>query len=112
MIPAQAQVQVPHAQPLPQAAAAEDEASSVAVAHLQSQIDALQAQFFQLALARQIAIAPEVHRVNTRTLADITAFRTKQIVRFNEVYDRLPYRLAECLLNDVQQHVTRFIRSI
>ena len=90
---------------------AEDGAGCDAVAQLQRQIDALQAQLFQLAVARQMAITPEVHYVNTSTLPDITAFKAKQVVRFNEVYKRLPYRLAECLVNNVQQHVTRFIYS-
>ena len=110
MIPAQAQVQAPsHDQPLLQAAAAEDNAGCDAVTQLQSQIDSLQAQLFHLAVARQVALSPAEHYVGASTPDDINAFRTKQVVRFKEVYERLPDRLAEYLLNDVQQHVTRFI---
>ena len=112
MIHAQAQTQAPsHAHYLPQAAAAEDEANSVAAAQLQSQIDSLQAQLFHLAVSRQMALSPAEHYVGATTLAYINAFRTKQVVRFKDVYERLPYRLAECLLIDIQQHVTRFIYS-
>ena len=110
MIPAQAQVQaLSHAQPLPKAAEAEERTGCYAVAQLQSQIDSLQAQLFQLAVARQVALSPAEHYVGASTPDDINAFRTKQVVRFKEVYERLPDRLAEYLLNDVQQHVTRFI---
>ena len=112
MIPAQAQVQAPfHAQPLPKAAEAEERTGCDAVAQLQSQIDSLQAQLFHLAVARQVALSPAEHYVGASTPDDINAFRTKQVVRFKEVYERLPDRLAEYLLNDVQQHVTRFIYS-
>ena len=112
MIPAQAQVQAPsHAQHLQQAAAAEDRANSVAVAQLHSQIDSLQAQLFHLAVARQMALCPAEHYVYVPTLANVNAFRNKQVKRFKNVYKMIPDRLAECLLGDVQQHVTRFIYS-
>ena len=112
MIPAQAQVQVPsHAQHLPQAAAAEDGANSVAVAQLQSQIDALQAQLFELAVARKMALSPAEHYVGAPMLADVKALRNKQVKRFKEMPEMIPDRLAECLLGNVQQHVTRFIYS-
>ena len=44
-------------------------------------------------------------------LADVNTFRNKQVKRFKEVYEMIPDRLAEYLLGDVQQHVTRFIFS-
>ena len=112
MIPAQAQIQAPsHDQSLLQAAAAEDKAGCDPVAQLRSQIDSLQAQLFHFAVARQMALSPAEHYVGAPTLADVNAFRNKQAGRFKEVYEMLPDRLAECLLGDVQQHVTRFIYS-
>ena len=112
MIPAQTQVQAPyHAQPLPQAAAAEDQPGCNTVAQLQSQIDSLQAHLFHHAVARQMALSFAEHNVGAPRLADVNEFRNKQVKRFKEVYEMIPARLAECLLGDVQQHVTRFIYS-
>ena len=96
MIPTQAQVQAPsHAQPLPLAAGAGDSPGCDAVSQLQSQINSLQAQLFHLAVARQMAISPAEHYVSAPTLADINAFRNKQVGRFKEVYKMLPNRIAE-----------------
>ena len=112
MIPTQAQVQAPsHAQPLSQAATAGNPPGCDAVSQLQSQINSLQAQLFHLAVARQLALSPAEHYVCAPTLAEINAFRNKQVGRFEQVYKMLPDRIAEWLLNDVQQHVTRFIFS-
>ena len=112
MIPAQAQIQAPfHAQHLSQAAAAEEGANSVSVAQLQRQIDSFQAQLCHLAVARQMVLSPAENNVGAPPFADVNAFRNKQVKRFKEVYKMIPDRLAECLLGDVQQHVTRFIFS-
>ena len=83
MIPAQAQVEAPyHAQPLPQAAAAEDRPGCDAVAQLQSQIDSLQAHLFTHAVASQMTLSSAEHYVGAPTLADVNTFRNKQGKRF------------------------------
>ena len=105
--PAQAQSQA-QAQTLPQPAAARNKAGGVAVAQIQSQIDALPAHFFKLAVARQMALALAIYYVKTTTLADINANEVKQLVGFKKVYEMLPSTLAECLLYDVQRQLSYF----
>ena len=106
---------LPHQAPQP-AVGADGNGAAVAqtqaqTAHLQAQIAFLQVQIFRLAIAREMAVVNIFLDEYPTSPSVIREQKSQQVLQFNQVYSELPNHIADSILYDKQQHVTRYILS-
>ena len=97
-------------QQAPQPAVGADGAGA-AVAQLQAQINSLQVQIFRLAVSREMAVINVFLGEYPTSPQDIIEQKYQQVIKFNQVYSELPNHIADSILNDKQQYISRYTLS-